>query len=111
MEKIQESYKDFLSEFTDDGSSFLLAAGKDWHEEWTEVIKVDGLVEIKVTGGWTSTEQNLFIAVVNVEVDPKFSEGAEDKARETMTVYFKEWSKSEDAKADILRHKGKIKIV
>jgi hypothetical protein len=108
--KLQESYRDFLSEFTDDGSAFLLAAGSNWHEEWKEVITLDGLVVIKVTGGWTSTEQNLFIAVVNVEVDPKFSEGAEDKARETMTVYFKEWSNSEDAKKDILDRKGKIKL-
>ena len=108
--KLEENFKDFLSEFTSDGSSFLLAAGKNWHVEWSEKIIVDGLVEITVTGGWTSTEQNLFIAAVNVEVDPKYTEGAEDKARETMAVYFKEWSNSEDAKKDILDRKGKIKI-
>jgi hypothetical protein len=108
--KILESFKDFLVEFTNDGSAFLLAAGKNWNVEWKESIKVEGLVDITITGGWTSTEQNLFIAVVNVEVDPKFSEGAEDKARETITVYFKEWSNSEDAKKDILDRKGKIKL-
>jgi hypothetical protein len=108
--KLEENFKDFLSEFTNDGSAFLLAAGKNWHVEWTEKITVDGLAEITVTGGWTSTEQNLFIAVVNVEVDPKYTEGAEDKARETVSVYFKEWSNSEDAKKDILNRKGKIKI-
>ena len=110
MKKLEESYNQFLTEFTDDGSAFLLAAGKNWHVEWEEKIGVDGLVDITVTGGWTSTEQNLFIAVVNVEVDPKYTEGAEDKARETITVYFKEWSKSEDAKADILKRKGEIKL-
>jgi hypothetical protein len=108
--KVVESFKDFLSEFNDDGSAFLLAAGKDWHIEWTEKIKVDGLVDITVNGGWTSTENNLFIAVANVEVKAKYSEGAEDKATETITVYFKEWSKPEDAKNDILQYKGKVKL-
>lgn len=108
--KLEESFSDFISEFNTDGSSFLLAAGKDWHVEWVEKIGVDGLADITVTGGWTSTENNLFIAVANVEVKAKYTEGAEDKATETITVYFKEWSKPEDAKADILKRKGKLKI-
>ena len=90
--RVKESFEDFLVEFTTDGSSFLLAAGKDWHVEWVEKISVDGLVEITVTGGWTSTGNNLFIAVANVEVKAKYTEGAEDKATESITVYFKEWS-------------------
>jgi hypothetical protein len=108
--KVQESFQDFLLEFTDDGSSFLLAAGKNWNVEWTNQIQLPGLAAITVTGGWTSTSENLFVAVVNVEVDPKFSVGAEDKAKETITVYFKEWSSSEDAKKDVLSRKGKINV-
>ena len=56
MKKLEENYDKFLTEFNSDGSSFLLASGKDWHVEWVDKIGVDGLADITVTGGWTSTE-------------------------------------------------------
>ena len=106
------TYGDFILEFTDDGSVYQLAAGKTWKEVWTEKISIRGVSSITISAGWTNTMKDVHTAVISVSVSSKLNKsGAEDQSTETITVYYKDWTREEDAIADLERFKNKINII
>ena len=103
--------KESVNEFTDDGSVYQLASGKNWKEVWTRNISIDGISSITISAGWTNTMKDVHTAVINVSVNGKLNKaGAEDHSTETIAVYFKDWNREDDAIKDLERFKNKIKI-
>lgn len=106
-----ENFSEFLSEFTTDGGQYQLAAGKNWNEVWSKIVEIGNLGKVRIFGGWTSMLPQTHTAVVNITVTPLGGEGAEDKAEETMSIYYKDWSTEEEAKADLQKMKGIVKLL
>lgn len=108
--RLSENFKDFLVEFTTDGAQYQLAAHDGWHEVWSESVEIGTIGKVRIFGGWTSTMKNVHTAVINVTVVPLGGEGAEDKATETMTIYYKDWTTEIDAISDLESKKGIVKL-
>jgi hypothetical protein len=109
--KIVESFNDFLSEFTDDGSVYQLASGKNWKEVWSKTVTIGGVSSITISAGWTNTMKDVHTAVISVSVMGKINKsGAEDQSTETIAIYYKDWNREDDAISDLERFRNKINI-
>lgn len=96
MKKLYES----LKEFNDDGSKFQLAtpSEKTWKDVWKSRVEIGKKSVVFIEAGYTSTTENVHTAVINVTVKPlKLENGAEDAGDETITVYYKDFEKPDQA--------------
>ena len=96
MNKLHES----LKEFNSDGAKFQLAtpSEKTWKSIWSSKLNIGASSIVFIEAGYTSTTADVHTAVINVTVKPlSLENGAEDQASETITVYYRDFQKPDQA--------------